>query len=89
MENQTASMDMVIELLLMTDARYRSYDDGCLKHGKHQTMSDDIKSIHEYKRFMEPWDGPASIPFTDGNDRCTLTEMVCVPLCYPLPKMGL
>jgi glutamate synthase (ferredoxin) len=37
---------------------------------------------------MEPWDGPASIPFTDGNViGALLTEMVCVPLIY-LTKDG-
>ncbi|PWU21078.1 MAG: glutamate synthase large subunit [Verrucomicrobia bacterium] len=33
----------------------------------HQTMSDEKKAFYEYHRFlMEPWDGPASISFTDG-----------------------
>ena len=35
---------------------------------KHQTMSDNKKAFYEYNScIMEPWDGPASIPFTDGN----------------------
>jgi hypothetical protein len=39
-------MDMVIELLLMTGRSLPSYDDGCSwSLGKHQTMSDDKKSI--------------------------------------------
>jgi glutamate synthase (ferredoxin) len=25
------------------------------------------KAFYEYNCIMEPWDGPASIPFTDGN----------------------
>jgi hypothetical protein len=43
-ENQI-SMDMVIELL-MTVIAARSYDDGCSgSMGKHQTLSEDKKSI--------------------------------------------
>jgi glutamate synthase (ferredoxin) len=52
---------------------------------KHQTMSDE--SLYEYNAcIMEPWDGPASIPFTDGNVIEHLTEMVCVPLVIPLQR---
>jgi glutamate synthase (ferredoxin) len=33
----------------------------------HETMSDEKKAFYEFNRFlMEPWDGPASISFTDG-----------------------
>lgn len=34
----------------------------------HETMDDDKKAFYEYHAsLMEPWDGPASIPFTDGK----------------------
>jgi len=34
----------------------------------HETMSDEKKAFYEYHAcLMEPWDGPASIPFTDGT----------------------
>ena len=34
----------------------------------HKTMSDARKAFYEYNScIMEPWDGPASIPFTDGQ----------------------
>ncbi|NKB23958.1 MAG: glutamate synthase large subunit [Kiritimatiellae bacterium] len=34
----------------------------------HETMSDEKRAFYEYhSALMEPWDGPASIPFTDGN----------------------
>jgi glutamate synthase (ferredoxin) len=34
----------------------------------HETMKDDRKAFYEYHAcLMEPWDGPASIPFTDGT----------------------
>ena len=33
----------------------------------HETMSEEKKAFYEFNRFlMEPWDGPASISFTDG-----------------------
>jgi glutamate synthase (NADPH/NADH) large chain len=35
---------------------------------KHPNMSDQKKAFYEYHScLMEPWDGPASIPFTDGR----------------------
>ncbi|RME83321.1 MAG: glutamate synthase large subunit [Caldilineae bacterium] len=34
----------------------------------HESMSDEKKAFYEYhSTFMEPWDGPASIAFTDGT----------------------
>jgi len=34
----------------------------------HKTMDDDRKAFYEYHScLMEPWDGPALMPFTDGN----------------------
>jgi glutamate synthase domain-containing protein 2/glutamate synthase domain-containing protein 1/glutamate synthase domain-containing protein 3 len=34
----------------------------------HESMSDDHKAYYEYQAcLMEPWDGPASIAFTDGT----------------------
>jgi glutamate synthase (ferredoxin) len=69
-KSDSASMDMVIELLLMTG---RSLPEAMMMvvpeaWEKHQTMSDDKKAFYEYNAcIMEPWDGPASIPFTDGN----------------------
>ncbi|MBN1488931.1 MAG: glutamate synthase large subunit [Phycisphaerae bacterium] len=34
----------------------------------HETMSDEKKAFYEYHScLMEPWDGPASIAFTDGH----------------------
>jgi glutamate synthase (NADPH) large chain len=35
---------------------------------KHETMSEDKRGMYEYfSSMMEPWDGPASIVFTDGH----------------------
>ncbi len=69
-KSDSASMDLVVELLLMTG---RSLPEVMLMMvpeawEKHQTMSEDKKAFYEYNScIMEPWDGPASIPFTDGN----------------------
>lgn len=69
-KSDSASMDLVVELLLMTG---RSLPEVMMMMvpeawEKHQTMSADKKAFYEYNScIMEPWDGPASIPFTDGN----------------------
>ena len=35
---------------------------------KHESMSPELKAFYEFHScFMEPWDGPASIAFTDGR----------------------
>jgi glutamate synthase (ferredoxin) len=69
-KSDSASMDLVVELLLMTG---RSLPEVMMMMvpeawEKHKTMSEDKKAFYEYNScIMEPWDGPASIPFTDGN----------------------
>ncbi|MEL4308077.1 glutamate synthase large subunit [Joostella sp. CR20] len=69
-KSDSASMDMVLELLLQTG---RSLPEAMMMMvpeawEKHQSMSDTKKAFYEYNScIMEPWDGPASIPFTDGN----------------------
>ncbi len=35
---------------------------------QHPTMSDELRAFYEYHAcLMEPWDGPAFVPFTDGT----------------------
>ena len=69
-KSDSASMDLVVELLLMTG---RSLPEVMMimvpeAWEKHRTMADNKKAFYEYNSYiMEPWDGPASIPFTDGN----------------------
>lgn len=69
-KSDSASMDMVVELLLMTG---RSLPEVMMMMvpeawEKHETMSAKKKAFYAYNScIMEPWDGPASIPFTDGN----------------------
>lgn len=69
-KSDSATMDMIVELLLMTG---RSLPEVMMilvpeAWEKNPDMSDAKKAFYEYHScLMEPWDGPASIPFTDGN----------------------
>ncbi len=69
-KSDSATLDMVVELLLMTG---RSLPEAMMMlvpeaWEKNPNMSDAKKAFYEYNScLMEPWDGPASIPFTDGN----------------------
>jgi glutamate synthase (NADPH) large chain len=68
--SDTATFDNVLEFLVMSG---RSLPHAVLMMipepwGNHETMSDDRKAFYEYhSSLMEPWDGPASIAFTDGT----------------------
>jgi glutamate synthase (NADPH) large chain len=92
-KSDSASMDMVIELLLMTG---RSLPEVMMMvvpeaWEKHQTMSEEKKAFYEYNAcIMEPWDGPASIPFTDGNVIGALLDRNGLrPSRYTLTKSGI
>ncbi|MBP2833827.1 glutamate synthase large subunit [Aquimarina sp. U1-2] len=69
-KSDSASMDMVVELLVMTG---RSLPEVMMMMvpeawEKNPEMSDAKKAFYEFNSCaIEPWDGPASIPFTDGN----------------------
>ncbi len=69
-KSDSATMDMVVELLLMTG---RSLPEVMMMlvpeaWEKNEEMSVAKRAFYEYNScVMEPWDGPASIPFTDGN----------------------
>jgi glutamate synthase (ferredoxin) len=91
-KSDSASMDMVVELLLMTG---RSLPEAMMMvvpeaWEKHQNMSEDKKAFYEYNScIMEPWDGPASIPFTDGNVIGALLDRNGLrPSRYTLTKGG-
>ncbi len=68
--SDSATLDSAIELIYHTG---RSLPHAVMMlipeaWQNHETMSDEKKAFYEYhSSFMEPWDGPASIPFTDGN----------------------
>src|SRR6185295_1128952 len=68
--SDTATFDNVLELLVMSG---RSLPHAMLMMipepwSGHETMTPDVKAFYEYhSALMEPWDGPASIAFTDGR----------------------
>src|SRR4051812_14191081 len=68
--SDTATFDNVLEFLVMTG---RSLPHSILMMipepwSGHETMSAERKAFYEYHAaMMEPWDGPASIAFTDGK----------------------
>ena len=69
-KSDSASMDMVVELLTHTDRSLPEIMMMMIPEAweKHKTMSNTKKAFYEYNgSIMEPWDGPASVPFTDGD----------------------
>ncbi len=68
--SDTATFDNVLEFLVMTG---RSLPHAILMMipepwAGHESMSPELKAFYEYhSSLMEPWDGPASIAFTDGS----------------------
>ncbi len=69
-KSDSASMDMVVELLTHTGRSLPEIMMMMIPEAweKHKTMSKERKAFYEYNAcIMEPWDGPASVPFTDGD----------------------
>jgi glutamate synthase (NADPH) large chain len=69
-KSDSASMDMVVELLLMTGRSLPEVMMMLIPEAweKNPDMSESKRAFYEFNScLMEPWDGPASIPFTDGN----------------------
>ncbi|MGA1226139.1 MAG: glutamate synthase large subunit [Tamlana sp.] len=69
-KSDSASMDMVVELLTHTGRSLPEIMMMMIPEAweKHATMSPERKAFYEYNAcIMEPWDGPASVPFTDGD----------------------
>ncbi len=68
--SDTATFDNVLELLVMSG---RSLPHAILMMipepwSGHETMAPEVKAFYEFhSSLMEPWDGPASIVFTDGS----------------------
>src|SRR5499427_3754474 len=68
--SDTATFDNVLEFLYMTG---RSLPHAILMMipepwSAHESMGPELKAFYEYhSALMEPWDGPASIAFTDGT----------------------
>jgi glutamate synthase (ferredoxin) len=69
-KSDSCSMDMAVELLLSTG---RSLPEVMMMlvpeaWEKHPSMNANKKDFYKFNScLMEPWDGPASIPFTDGK----------------------
>ena len=67
--SDSAMFDNVLELLVLAG---RSLPHAMMMMipepwNKHETMSPEVRSFYEYhSALMEPWDGPASMAFTDG-----------------------
>ena len=68
--SDSGNFDNVLEFLLMNG---RTLQEAMLMMipeawQQHKTMPDDRKAFYEYNScLMEPWDGPASMAFTDGD----------------------
>ncbi len=68
--SDSGTFDNVLEFLLMSG---RTLQEAVLMMipeawQQHQTMDESLKAFYEYHScLMEPWDGPASIAFTDGD----------------------
>ena len=69
-QSDTATFDNVLEFLVLTG---RPLAHAVLMMipepwSNHESMADDRRAFYEYHAsLMEPWDGPASIAFTDGT----------------------
>ena len=68
--SDSGNFDNVLEFLLMNGKKLQESMLMMIPEAwqQHQTMDDSLKSFYEYNSCsMEPWDGPASIAFTDGD----------------------
>jgi glutamate synthase (ferredoxin) len=69
-KSDSASMDMVVELLMMTGRTLPEVMMMLVPEAweKDYKMPDTKRAFYEYNAcIMEPWDGPASVPFTEGK----------------------
>lgn len=69
-KSDSASMDMSVELLTLTGRSLPEVMMMTIPEAweRHATMPNERKAFYEYNScIMEPWDGPASVPFTDGD----------------------
>ncbi|MEI6865885.1 glutamate synthase large subunit [Flavicella sp.] len=91
-KSDSASMDMVVELLTHTGRSLPEVMMMMIPEAweKHKTMSEERKAFYEYNAcLMEPWDGPASVPFTDGDYVGALLDRNGLrPSRYTITKSG-
>ena len=68
--SDSAMFDNVLELLVLTGRSLPQAMSMLIPEPwtGHESMSDELKAYYEYQAcLMEPWDGPASMAFTDGT----------------------
>src|SRR6056297_2383770 len=68
--SDSGTCDNVLEFLLMNGRTLQEAVMMMVPEAwqKHETMNEDKRAFYEYfSSLMEPWDGPASIAFTDGK----------------------
>ena len=68
--SDSGTFDNVLEFLLMNGRTLQEAIMMMVPEAwqKHDTMSEDKRAFYEYfSCLMEPWDGPASVAFTDGH----------------------
>ncbi|NIN74859.1 MAG: glutamate synthase subunit alpha, partial [Xanthomonadales bacterium] len=68
--SDSGNFDNVLEFLLMTGRTLQEAVMMMIPEAwqNHESMPDDKRAFYEYHScLMEPWDGPASIAFTDGH----------------------
>ncbi|WP_372745073.1 glutamate synthase large subunit, partial [Lutibacter sp.] len=91
-KSDSASMDMVVELLTHSGRSLPEIMMMMIPEAweKHKTMSPERKAFYEYNGcIMEPWDGPASVPFTDGDYVGALLDRNGLrPSRYTITKSG-
>jgi len=68
--SDSAVFDNALELLVLTGRSLPEAMSMLIPEPwqKHESMPDDLKAYYEYQScLLEPWDGPASMAFTDGT----------------------
>jgi glutamate synthase domain-containing protein 1/uncharacterized protein YaaR (DUF327 family) len=68
--SDSATFDNALELLIVTGRSLEQAMSMLIPEpwAGHESMPDDLKAYYEYQAcLMEPWDGPASMAFTDGT----------------------
>jgi len=69
-KSDSAVFDNALELLVLTGRSLPEAMSMLVPEPwqKHESMSDELKAYYEYQScLLEPWDGPASMAFTDGT----------------------
>lgn len=91
--SDSAVFDNALELLVLSGRSLREAMSMLIPEPwqNHESMSDDLKAYYEFHScLIEPWDGPASMAFTDGTSiGATLDRNGLRPSRYWVTKSGL